>query len=56
MQSIQAVVLQTERRAQEARRTVDEIGRLAEEITASLVRFGRRDRACEWPESCYKEK
>ncbi|HEV2055730.1 MAG TPA: methyl-accepting chemotaxis protein [Methylomirabilota bacterium] len=39
MQSIQAVAAQTERGVLEARRTVDELARLAEELTASLARF-----------------
>jgi methyl-accepting chemotaxis protein len=39
MQSIQAVATQTERGVLEARRTVDELTRLAEELTASLARF-----------------
>jgi methyl-accepting chemotaxis protein len=39
MQSIQAVAAQTEQGVLEARRTVDELARLAEELTASLARF-----------------
>jgi methyl-accepting chemotaxis protein len=39
MRSIQAVAAQTERGVVEARRTVDELARLAEELTASLARF-----------------
>ena len=39
MQSIQTVASQTERGVLEARRTVDELARLAEELTASLARF-----------------
>jgi twitching motility protein PilJ len=39
MQSIQAVAAQTERGVLEARRTVDELARLAEELTTSLARF-----------------
>jgi len=39
MQSIQAVATQTERGVLEARRTVDDLTRLAEELTASLARF-----------------
>ena len=39
MQSIQAVAAQTERGVLEARRSVDELARLAEELTASLARF-----------------
>ena len=39
MQSIQTVAAQTERGVLEARRTVDELARLAEELTASLARF-----------------
>jgi methyl-accepting chemotaxis protein len=39
MQSIQTVASQTEQRALEARRTVSELARLAEELTASLSRF-----------------
>jgi twitching motility protein PilJ len=39
MQSIQAVSAQTERGVLDARRTVDELARLAEELTASLARF-----------------
>ena len=39
MQSIQTVASQTEVRVLEARRTVAELARLAEELTASLARF-----------------
>jgi methyl-accepting chemotaxis protein len=39
MQSIQTVASQTEQRVLEARRTVAELARLAEELTASLSRF-----------------
>jgi len=39
MQSIQTVASQTELRVLEARRTVAELARLAEELTASLARF-----------------
>jgi len=39
MQSIQAVAAQTERGVLDARRTVDELARLAEELTAGLARF-----------------
>ena len=39
MQSIQTVASQTEERVLEARRTVAELARLAEELTASLSRF-----------------
>jgi len=39
MQSIQTVSAQTERGVLDARRTVDELARLAEELTASLARF-----------------
>jgi methyl-accepting chemotaxis protein len=39
MQSIQTVSAQTERGVLDARRTVDELARLAEELTASLSRF-----------------
>lgn len=39
MQSIQTVSAQTERGVLNARRTVDELARLAEELTASLARF-----------------
>jgi methyl-accepting chemotaxis protein len=39
MQSIQAVATQTERGMQEARRTVDELARLAQDLTGSLARF-----------------
>ena len=39
MQSIQSVASQTELRVLEARRTVAELARLAEELTASLARF-----------------
>ena len=39
MQSIQTVASQTEMRVLEARRTVAELARLAEELTASLARF-----------------
>jgi len=39
MQSIQTVASQTELRVLEARRTVAELSRLAEELTASLARF-----------------
>ena len=39
MKSIQTVSAQTERGVLDARRTVDELARLAEELTASLARF-----------------
>jgi twitching motility protein PilJ len=39
MQSIQTVASQTEVSVLEARRTVAELARLAEELTASLARF-----------------
>jgi methyl-accepting chemotaxis protein len=39
MQSIQSVAAQTERGVAEARRTVDELAHLAEELTAGLARF-----------------
>jgi methyl-accepting chemotaxis protein len=39
MKSIQTVSTQTERGVLDARRTVDELARLAEELTASLARF-----------------
>ena len=39
VQSIAAVAVQTEQGMREARKTVDELGRLAEELTASLSRF-----------------
>jgi methyl-accepting chemotaxis protein len=39
MQSIQAVAAQTEGDVLDARRTVNELARLAEELTASLARF-----------------
>jgi methyl-accepting chemotaxis protein len=39
MQSIRVVAAQTEKDVQEARRTVDELARLAEELTGSLTRF-----------------
>ena len=39
MQAIQEVAGQTEKGVLEARRTVDELAQLAEELTASLARF-----------------
>jgi methyl-accepting chemotaxis protein len=39
MQSIQIVAAQTERGIVEARRTVDELAHLAQELTAGLARF-----------------
>ena len=39
MQSIQTVAAQTERGIVEARRTVDELAHLAQELTAGLARF-----------------